>query len=137
MSAERIEISGLDDEQKAHLARAIEEYDVARRDLNVGDVSLSEAPKAVAERARYADGPVELVREPARDVDEVLYVLRGLDHQLARIDEGKPDQDEDYERSESKRVAMSDRGHLLQVVREQAEAQGVEYGEDEIRAPTE
>lgn len=137
MPPERIEISGLDDDQKAHLARAIEEYAVARQDLNVGDVSLSEEPKAVAERARYSDGPVELVRDPDRGVDEVQYVLRGLDHQLARIDEGKPDQDEDYERSESKRVAMSDRGHLLQVVREQAEEQGVRYSEDEIRAPTE
>lgn len=135
MAEDRIEITGLDDEQKAHLARAVEEYDLARRDLDIDEGSLADDPKTVAERVRYGD-PVALIRDPDGGVDEVRYVLRGLDHQLERIDEGKPDRDEDYERSKTKRDAMADRAHLFEVVREQAEEQGVAYDENEIHAPS-
>jgi hypothetical protein len=136
MPEDRIEIRGLDDDQKAHLARAVEEYAVAEGDADREVVSLADEPKAVAERLRYADDAVELYRDSERDVDEVRFVLRGLDHQLERIDEGKPDRDEDYERSKSKREAMTGRAHLFEVVREQAEEQGVAYGEGEIHAPS-
>lgn len=137
MPATHVEISDLEHEERGQIVRAIEEYDIARREQNVGEVALADEPEAVAERVRYGDDSVELVREPDDGVDEVLYVLRALDHQLERIDEGKPDREEDPQRSKTKQTAMSGRAALLQHVRRQADEQGVTYDDREIHSPTE